>query len=113
MTTESTETTNLNHMALVRAVSAESGVSQAVVRAVLRATFDVIGRTVANGYKVRVTNFGTWRRKVLANTRNPQTGEAAGPSASVSFRSTGRLSVWAKAGQAHPADTLAKAYPED
>lgn len=112
MTTEPIDTTNLNHGSLVRAVAAESGVSQAVVRAVLRAFFDVVGRTVANGHRVTVTNFGTWRRKVLSNTRNPQTGEAAGPSASVGFRSTGRLSVWAKAGQAHPADTLAKANPE-
>jgi DNA-binding protein HU-beta len=68
---------NLNHMALADAVAKESGVDRATVERVLRATFDVIGRTVIAGFKVTVTNFGTWHSHVLPGrtVRNPQTGE--------------------------------------
>jgi DNA-binding protein HU-beta len=64
-------------MALVEAVAAEAGVSQADTAKVLRAVFDVIPRTVAAGYSVNVTNFGTWYAKwnVARQVRNPQTGE--------------------------------------
>lgn len=94
-------------MALVDAVAEESGFTRDEVKAVLRAFFDVVGRTVTGGFKVTVTNFGTWRRRVVNGTRNPQTGEPAGPTASVAFRPTGRLAEWVKSGTA--TDTLAKA----
>jgi len=106
MTVQVQPTGDLNHMSLVDAVVAESGVDRATVKVVLRATFDVIGRTVASGLKVTVTNFGTWRRKVITYTHNPHTGEPAGPTATVAFRPTGRLAEWAKSGT--PAATLAK-----
>jgi nucleoid DNA-binding protein len=90
--------TDLNYGALVDAVAAESGVDKPTVRRVLRATLDVIGRTVATGYRVNITNFGAWSRKVISNTRNPQTGGSAGPTATASFRPTGRLSEWVRTG---------------
>ena len=99
--------TNLNHTGLIDAVARESGVRRADVKAVLRAFFDVTGRALATGHKVRITNFGTLYRRVYKTTHNPKTLEATGPSASVGFRATGALSRWVKAGV--PADTLAKA----
>lgn len=106
MTTETQPSGDLNHTSLVAAVAAESGYSKAEVRAVLQALFNVIGRTVAGGHKVTVTNFGTWRRRVVRYTHNPNTGEPAGPTAGVAFRCTGRLSEWVRSGAA--AGTLAK-----
>lgn len=99
---------DMNHMGLVAAVAIEAGVSRDVAARVLRATLDVVGRTVANGHHVTVTNFGTWARKVIRGTRNPQTGEPGGPTATVTFRPTGKLSEWVKSGSAEAADTLAK-----
>lgn len=68
---------NLNHTDLINEVAAESGLSPKVVDQVLRATFDVIGRHVVAGYKVAVTNFGTWyRSEVQPRLRhNPGTEE--------------------------------------
>lgn len=106
MTTNTTTNTDLNQTSLIAAVAAEAGVSKATVKAVLRAFFDVVGRTVAGGHRVTVTNFGTWGRRVISYTRNPQTGEAAGPSATVTFRPVGRLTEWVKSGR--PTATLAK-----
>jgi nucleoid DNA-binding protein len=100
MTDQVQPTGHLNHVSLIEAVAAESGVSRATVRKVLRATFDVVGRTVAKGYEVRVTNFGTWHRKTLDSTRNPKTGEQAGPTASMGFRSNGRVREWVRSGVA-------------
>jgi DNA-binding protein HU-beta len=44
---------------------------------VLRALFDVVGREVAAGNTIFVTNFGTWktREEPFGMRRNPQTGE--------------------------------------
>lgn len=68
---------NLNHMGLVDAVAKESGLRREDVEKVLRAAFDVIGRTVIAGFRVSVTNFGTWHSHVLPGrtVRNPGTGE--------------------------------------
>jgi DNA-binding protein HU-beta len=68
---------DLNYTLLVEEVAAESGVSRETVNTVLRATFDVIGRTVVSGCKVAVTNFGTWfsKENPPRPVRNPQTGE--------------------------------------
>lgn len=57
---------DLNHTALIEAVSAESGVSPQIVAKVLRAFFDVVARTVCAGFRVNVTNFGTWYRSEVA-----------------------------------------------
>lgn len=68
---------SLNHMGLADAVAKESGLPRADVEKVLRVTFDVIGRTVIAGFRVTVTNFGTWHSHVLPKrtVRNPGTGE--------------------------------------
>lgn len=100
-------TTDLNHTSLIRAVAEESGHSQTVVGDVLRAALDIIGRTVAAGYVVRISNFGVWSRKVIKATHNPQTMQPAGPTASVRFRSLGRLAQAVKAGELN--GTLRKA----
>lgn len=107
MTDQAEQAGNLNLTALIAAVASESGQTQATVRAVLRSTFDVIGRTVTSGHEVRVTNFGTWRRKAVTGTRNPQTGEPAGESATMAFRSSGLIRRWVRSGS--PGATLAKA----
>jgi nucleoid DNA-binding protein len=69
-------TGRLNHLALIKAVAAESDVSQEVTARVLRAFFDVVPRNVVAGYPVNVTNFGTWYPKWCPTraARNPQTG---------------------------------------
>jgi len=62
---------------LTKLVSADSGVSPADVAKVLRSVFDVVGRTVAAGDRVAISNFGTWRTRLAPAriARNPQTGE--------------------------------------
>lgn len=67
---------DLNHTELIEVVAHEAGVSPYVVERVLRATFDVIGRNVTAGFKVTVTNFGSWysARRPARLHRNPQTG---------------------------------------
>lgn len=68
---------SLNHTQLIEAVAAEAGLSKKIVDQVLRATFDVIGRTVIEKGRVTVTNFGTWYASSVAPRvrRNPQSGE--------------------------------------
>lgn len=58
-------------------VTADSEVPREDVERVLRSVFDVIGRTVAAGDSITVTNFGTWRSVESAGRirRNPRTGE--------------------------------------
>lgn len=70
-------TKTLNHTQLIEAVAEESGESKDVVARVLRAAFDVIGRTVIELGRVTVTNFGTWYASSVAPRmrRNPQNGE--------------------------------------
>jgi DNA-binding protein HU-beta len=90
---------DLNHTQLIAAVAQESGHSQAAVAAVLRATFDVVGRTVAGGGTVSVTNFGRFDRLVRKSAHNPQTMEPLGPTAGVRFKSSGRLREAVREGQ--------------
>jgi DNA-binding protein HU-beta len=67
----------MNHTQLIEAVAKESGESEKIVAKVLRATFDVIGRTVIEKGRVTVTNFGTWYASEVAPRvrRDPQSGE--------------------------------------
>lgn len=67
----------LNHTQLIEAVAEECGESKKIVEKVLRATFDVIGRTVLAKGRVTVTNFGSWYASSVAPRvrRNPQTDE--------------------------------------
>lgn len=60
-------TTDLNLMSLIGAVSAESGLSTADTQKAVQTTLDVVGRALAAGHKVKITNFGTFepaRRRV-------------------------------------------------
>ena len=68
---------NLNHTQLIEEVAAESGLSSKIVEQVLRATFDVIGKTVIGKGRVTVTNFGSWYASKVSPRvrRNPATGE--------------------------------------
>lgn len=58
---------DLNLMALVDAVVAETGQRREDVQSVIQSTMDVTGRALANGHKVKLPNFGTFetgRRRV-------------------------------------------------
>lgn len=81
---------SLNHTQLIEEVAFESGESKEVAADVLRAAFDVIGRTVAGGGSVTVTNFGSWyaREAAARQVRNPKTGETwhQGPKTQPRFR---------------------------
>lgn len=67
----------INQSALTKMVAGESGMPEGVTADVLRALFDVVGREVAAGNTIFVTNFGTWTTRSLPvrQVRNPQTGE--------------------------------------
>jgi nucleoid DNA-binding protein len=47
---------DLNFMGLAKAVSIETGRSAAETQEIVQATLDVIGRTLAAGYSVKLTN---------------------------------------------------------
>jgi DNA-binding protein HU-beta len=66
----------INQGRFIELVAAESGVSREDTMRVMRAVFDIIGRTVAGGGSVAITNFGTWTSRVTpaGMRRNPQTG---------------------------------------
>lgn len=68
---------NLTFTTLTEVVAAEAGVSLKTVVLVLRTFFDVVGRTVASGFRVNVTNFGTWYRSEAAprSRRDPSSGD--------------------------------------
>lgn len=90
---------DLNHMSLIRLVAEESGVKREDVAKVLRAMFDVVGRAVAQGSRVRIANFGSWLTRTVPNTRNPKTGESTGAVTVVRFRATGKLADAVKTGE--------------
>lgn len=96
----------MNHMDLIEAVAREAGLPKATTARVLRATFDVIGRTVAEGGRVSVTNFGSWFLRVIPHTHNPKTLEKLGPVRVARFKASGRLAGQIKRGQ--PVTTLRK-----
>lgn len=101
---EQTEARKYNQAQFTAMVARESGVSVGDTERVLRAAYDVVGRVVASGGSVAVTNFGTWRSAVTPAgiRRNPQTGERfAVPSAlRPVFRFSPTLRAAVKAGQA-------------
>lgn len=68
----------LNQRALIEAVVTESGCRPAIVEKILRTFFDIVPRTLASGYPINVTNFGTWYPLTdnARTARNPQTGDA-------------------------------------
>jgi len=68
---------NLTFTTLTEVVAAESGVPLRTVVLVLRTFIDVVGRTVASGFRVNITNFGTWYRSEVSPRYviNPNSGE--------------------------------------
>jgi DNA-binding protein HU-beta len=70
-------TTKYNQTQLAKLVAEESDVAQPTVDRVLRALFDVVGKTIVAGDSIAVTNFGTWLPVTsrAQQRRNPQTGE--------------------------------------
>ncbi|MFJ8345104.1 HU family DNA-binding protein [Streptomyces sp. NPDC094153] len=76
MTTVARGNGPLNKIALGEAVAAELGTSHEKGHEAVTAVLNVIARTVAAGYPVAVSNFGTFAPKQEAEhmARNPQTG---------------------------------------
>ena len=70
-------TGRLNTTRLIEVVAADLDTTPAAVRDTVMATFDAIGRSVASGHDVAITNFLTFRslRVKRRACRNPQTGE--------------------------------------
>lgn len=67
----------MNKEQLVKAIAAETDVSQAVVTKVLNALTQTIMETVADGDKVTLVGFGSFEPRPRKERRgkNPQTGE--------------------------------------
>lgn len=99
---------NLNLMSLTEAVAAETGLSLDDAQEVVQSTLDVMGRTLAAGHSIRLSNFGSFsvgERYVPGGAL----GGLAGPARMVKiirFRATGRLLAAVRAGL--PVTTLKK-----
>ncbi|MDJ0600323.1 MAG: HU family DNA-binding protein [Crocosphaera sp.] len=67
----------MNKEQLVKAIAAETDVSQAVVTKILTAITETIVETVANGDKVTLVGFGTFEPRDRKERKgvNPKTGE--------------------------------------
>jgi len=70
-------THDLSRTSLGEAVAARMGVSLDEGHAMVLAVLDTVAKTLAGGYGVSVTNFGSWHPVVKPGrrARNPQTGE--------------------------------------
>lgn len=68
--------TNLNKALLSEALAARTGLARSVSCEAVETVFDIIAQTVAQGYTVQITNFGSFSRvdKPARTARNPQTG---------------------------------------
>ena len=84
---------DLNLLRLTAMVAAETGVTQDEAQAIIQATLDVMGRTLAAGYGIRISNFGSFTQ----GTRRVPVGALSGRVEAnrtikvVRFRATGRL----------------------
>jgi DNA-binding protein HU-beta len=94
----------------IRAVARETGATQGEVGRILRASFDLIARTLASGDTVVLTGFGTFAMRQRAARRgvDPRTGApiALGVTRSPGFTPSQRLKAavagQGRAGQAGP-----------
>lgn len=68
----------MNKAELIAAVAEASNISKKDTEAVVKATFEVIEKAMANGDKVQIVGFGTFETRDRAERegKNPQTGEA-------------------------------------
>lgn len=60
-----TPTGDLNNTRLAELIEAEANLRPGQGERVLQATLDIIGRHVAAGYRVRLTNFGSFFRRAV------------------------------------------------
>jgi nucleoid DNA-binding protein len=63
MTKIHTPTGDLNNTLLAKLIEEEAGLDAGQGDRVLQATLDIIGRHVAAGYRVKLTNFGSFFRR--------------------------------------------------
>lgn len=69
--------TNLNKQLLADQLSERVGLSRSIAQEVVETVFDICAWTVAQGYSVSITNFGSMElvEKKARMARNPQTGD--------------------------------------
>jgi len=108
MAKQSSTDGELNLSALITAVAREQGVGYDRAQAFVQSTLDVIGRTVAAGHRVKLTNFAT----LTPSTHNVAAGALGGRVAEaydvpvVRFRLNGKLHDAVRQGR--PVTTLRK-----
>jgi nucleoid DNA-binding protein len=68
---------NLNKMLLAEALADRMGLARSVAQEAVENVFDICARTVAQGYTVSITNFGSFAlvEKKERMARNPHNGE--------------------------------------
>jgi DNA-binding protein HU-beta len=75
---------------LVKAIAADSGVSESTVNSVVSSMFTTIEKALADGDEVAISGFGTFRvvERPGRDGRNPQTGETIkiGPKKAPQFK---------------------------
>lgn len=98
---------NLNKQTLAYALADRTGLSRSVAADAVETVFDVIANTVAQGYSVSITNFGTMElvAKKARMARNPHSGDRIKVAArkAIKFNVSPRLTEFANSGS--PEDT--------
>lgn len=100
---------DVDFVALVRLVALELGTPQSHTTAHVQAVLDVIGRSLAEGRKVKLTNFGTFEpamHTIAAGALGGRVTESTSVK-TVRFHTTGRLLAAIRSGAS--VDTLRKA----
>lgn len=97
----------LTHLAA--AVAAERGVSREEAKAFIQSTLDVIGQALADGHRVRLSNFGSWEPGVHVVAAGAMGGRVAEATEvpTVRFHLNGLLREKIRSGE--QVDTLKKA----
>jgi len=83
---------------MIKGIAEESGVSQDVARRVLRAFFNAVGRQVAAGVRVKISNFGSFTA-TMRRFNNPRTGEPTEPRMWAHWSPTGLMREMVENGQ--------------
>ena len=68
----------MNKKEFVAAIAENADVSKKVAESVMKATFETLGKALADGEKVSITGFGTFeiRERKARQGKNPRTGSA-------------------------------------
>ena len=63
---------------LIQSIKSETGLPASQIATIINSAIDIIKKKVADGEKVRITDFGTFvaNNRAERNGRNPQTGES-------------------------------------